>query len=120
MKFTLQLSRRLCVSCLLLTILQCGVQASTGESSSPQGDGEEVTGKSSSAITAFDRFRRTCSATVDEFIELLDHTSLEAVYTNGGFKSHLTGHQRSYFFHAKIAPSKLSTVGRTAYPCMHA
>ena len=69
------------------------------------GEGEEVSGRSSSSFSTFRRFRLVCDASFAEYQSLLRHEELSDIYRD--FKTDLNEKRKEHFFHTKIVPSKL-------------
>ena len=93
----------LCCCLQLLSLRQLQSEASETSRFSVEGDGEEVTGRSSSSISTFRRFNLACDTSFAHFQDLIGHTDLSGVYQylEREFKQ-----GRAHFVHDKIVPSE--------------
>lgn len=102
------LSRIACVWCCILSSLCAQEPAESQLESShaqlaAEGDGEEVTGRSSSST--FRRFQLVCGKSITHFQELLDHPQLTDVYSTIK-REFVASDGLDHLFHKKIVPSK--------------
>lgn len=99
--------RILCLWCCLLSSVcaQEAADAAGDQSAGAEGDGEEVTGRSSSSFSTHRRLTLVCDAAIEQFQDLLDLPGLTDVYSN--FKKDLQARQHHHFFQEKIVPSNV-------------